>query len=55
MSLNCVQMMLYDRHVHALQRIVRHYQKGFVSFGLEEKKKSSVCMFVSVSPIMHGT
>ncbi|KAL8615408.1 hypothetical protein ACOMHN_036228 [Nucella lapillus] len=22
-------MMLYDRHVHALQRIVRHYQKGF--------------------------
>lgn len=22
-------MMLYDRHVHALQRIVRHYHKGF--------------------------
>jgi len=25
-------MMLYDRHINALQRLVRHYQKGFVSF-----------------------
>ena len=24
--------MLYDRHVNALQRLVRHYTKGFVSF-----------------------
>lgn len=24
--------MLYDRHIHALKRVIRHYSKGFVSF-----------------------
>jgi len=28
----CFQSMLYDRHVNALQRLLRHYTKGFVSF-----------------------
>ena len=28
------QAMLIDRHIHALKKVIRHYEKGFVSFTL---------------------
>ena len=49
--------MLYDRHINALQRLVRHYQKGFVSFlylDIEMKIIPSIFKFHKFASSING-